>query len=59
MQELIAKRYVKALGVATGSESLANIAELFNAITAYFANKSFLQIMENPEIAKSEKSWII
>jgi F-type H+-transporting ATPase subunit delta len=59
MQELVAKRYVKALGEATGSESLANIAELFNAITAYFANKSFLQIMENPDVAQSEKESIL
>lgn len=59
MQELIAKRYVKALGEATGSESSANIAELFNAITASFANKKFLQIMENPDVAKTEKESIL
>ncbi|MCJ7765411.1 MAG: F0F1 ATP synthase subunit delta, partial [Thiovulaceae bacterium] len=59
MQELIAKRYVKALGEATGSESSANIAELFNAITVSFANKKFLQIMENPDVAKTEKESIL
>ena len=59
MQELIAKRYVKALGEATGSESLANIAELFNAIAAHFADKKFLQIMENPDVAKTEKESIL
>ena len=59
MQELIAKRYVKALGEATGTESLANIADLFNAIAANFDNVKFLQVMENPDVAKSDKESIL
>lgn len=59
MQELIAKRYVKALGEATGTESLVNIADLFNAIAANFDNVKFLQIMENPDVAKSDKESIL
>jgi len=59
MQELIAKRYVKALGEATGSESLVNIAEIFYALAANFANKKFLQIMENPDVAKADKESIL
>ena len=59
MQELIAKRYVKALGEATGSASLANIADVFNAIAACFEDKKFLQIMENPDVAKAEKASIL
>ena len=59
MQELIAKRYVKALGEATGSESLVNIADVFNAIAANFANVKFLQVMENPDVSKSDKESIL
>ncbi len=59
MQELIAKRYVKSLVEATGVESLVNIAEIFNAITANFSNEKFVMIMENPEIAKADKESIL
>jgi len=59
MQELIAKRYVKSLGEATGSESLVNIAAIFNAISESFSNSKFLAIMENPEIADADKESIL
>jgi F-type H+-transporting ATPase subunit delta len=59
MQELIAKRYVKSLGEATGSESLANIAEVFNAIAASFSNEKFTSLMENPAVAKADKESIL
>jgi len=59
MKELIAKRYVKALGEATGSESLVNVAEVFNAVAASFSDKKFLQIMENPDVSKTDKESIL
>ncbi len=59
MQELIAKRYVKALGEATGSESLESMYEIFSAITLNFSDKKFTSIMENPEIAKADKEAIL
>lgn len=59
MQELIAKRYVKSLGEATGAESLVNIAEIFNAITASFSDSKFIAIMENPEVANADKESIL
>ncbi len=59
MQELIAKRYVKSLGEATGSESLANIAEVFNAIAASFSDEKFTSLMENPAVAKADKESIL
>ena len=59
MQELIAKRYVKSLGEATGSESLVNIAEIFNAIAENFSNDKFIAVMENPEVANADKESIL
>ncbi len=59
MQELIAKRYVKSLGEATGSESLVNIAEIFNAIAGSFSNDKFIAVMENPEVADADKESIL
>ena len=59
MQELIAKRYVKSLGEATGSESLANIAEIFNALSACFSDEKFTSVMQNPEVANADKESIL
>jgi len=59
MQELIAKRYVKSLGEATGAESLANIAEIFAAIAENFSNDKFIAVMENPEVANADKESIL
>ena len=59
MQELIAKRYIKALGEATGSESLSAIAEVFNALSSSFSNKKFILIMENPEVSNADKESIL
>jgi F-type H+-transporting ATPase subunit delta len=59
MQELIAKRYVKALGEATGSESLAAIAEVFNALASSFSDAKFTLVMENPEVSNADKESIL
>lgn len=59
MHELIAKRYVKSLGEATGSESLINIGEIFNAIAASFSDDKFIAVMENPEVANADKESIL
>lgn len=59
MQELIAKRYVKALGEATGSEALENMYSVFSAISASFSEEKFTSVMENPEVAKADKESIL
>ncbi len=59
MQELIAKRYVKSLGEATGSESLMNIAEIFNALSACFSDEKFTSVMQNPEVTNADKESIL
>ncbi len=59
MQELIAKRYVKSLGEATGSESLVNIAEIFNALSACFSDEKFTSVMQNPEVTNADKESIL
>jgi F-type H+-transporting ATPase subunit delta len=59
MKELIAKRYIKALKEAVGESALENTAALFNALAAEFANEEFVQLMENPSVAKSAKLEIL
>ena len=59
MQELIAKRYVKALGEATGSDSLVAIAEVFNALASSFSDAKFTLIMNNLEVTKADKESIL
>ncbi len=59
MHELIAKRYVKSLGEATGSESLMNIAEIFNALSACFSDEKFTSVMQNPEVTNADKESIL
>lgn len=59
MQELIAKRYVKSLGEATGSESLVNVGEIFNALAASFSSDKFIAVMENPGVANADKESIL
>ena len=58
MQELIAKRYVKALGEAVGSESLSAVAEVFNALSSSFSDAKFISIMENPSVSNADKESI-
>ena len=59
MQELIAKRYVKALGEATGTKSLAAFAEVFKALSSSFSDTKFVSIMENPEVSNADKESIL
>jgi len=59
MEELIAKRYVKALGESMGSENLETIFEIFSAIAENFTSVSFTDVMENPEVTKADKVSIL
>lgn len=59
MEELIAKRYVKALKLALGSSSLESICEVFYALAKSYNDKKFISIVANPNISKKDKSDLL
>lgn len=59
MEELIAKRYVKALSQTLDKDSLKSIADIFAIIATHFEDKKFLNIIKNPNISKLDKETIL
>jgi F-type H+-transporting ATPase subunit delta len=59
MEELVAKKYIKALKNSTDIESLKNIALIFKAISESFINDKFTQIINNPDVSKEQKANIL
>jgi F-type H+-transporting ATPase subunit delta len=59
MEELIAKRYVKALTDSMNESELENVSTLFGALAAEFKNPKFDQIINSPEIDASAKETLL
>ena len=59
MEELIAKRYVKALKSIMDQDALSNSADIFSALSTQFGNTKFVEIMDNPDVEKSVKEAIL
>ena len=59
MEELIAKRYIKAIKSSSDVESMQNMTIVFAAIAESFSDEKFNQIMKNPDISASQKSEIL
>ena len=59
MEELIAKRYVKALKTVFTNEELAEVGSVFDVLAQEFKNEKYTQIIDNPHIAKSKKLEIL
>ena len=59
MEELIAKKYIKALIKDTDIESIENMTTIFSALAEAFSDVKFNAIMNNPDIAIAEKSAIL
>ena len=59
MEELIAKRYMKAIKNSSDIATLENIAEIFSAIAESFENEKFINIINNPNVSKKQKSDIL
>ena len=59
MEELIAKRYIKAIKVSSDIATLENMTEIFSAIAESFKNEKFIQIINNPDVSKNQKSEIL
>lgn len=59
MEELIAKRYIKAISNGSDISSMQNIAEIFSVLADSFRNKKFVQIIENPNVSTADKLEIL
>lgn len=58
MTELIAKRYVKAL-VSLSQENIEEYSKILGEIALAFKNAKFREIINSPEISKTDKTEII
>jgi len=59
MEELIAKRYIKALNMGSDIASMQNITTLFSALAESFENDKFVSIIANPSVKAEEKANIL
>lgn len=59
MEELIAKRYIKALNMGSDIASMQNITTLFSALAESFKNDKFVSIIANPSVKAEEKANIL
>ena len=59
MEELIAKRYIKALKTSSDLESIKEMTTVFSALAESFKNDKFLNIIDSPNINIKEKSTIL
>lgn len=59
MEELIAKRYIKAINVNADKASMQNIASVFSVLAEAFKDKKFVQIINNPNVSANDKSEIL
>ena len=59
MEELIAKKYIKALTQGLDIESVQNMTTIFSALAEAFNDSKFNAIINNPNVAISDKSTIL
>ena len=55
MNDLVAKRYVKALIEARDSQVISNISDSLNTISSAFNDEKFVSIISSPEVANCTK----
>ena len=59
MEELIAKRYIKALKGEFDLKTVQNISSVFDALADSFKDDKFVSIIINPEVNAKDKSEIL
>jgi len=59
MEELIAKRYIKAIKSSSDVELMQNMTIVFAALAESFSDEKFNQIMNNPDVSADKKSEIL
>ena len=59
MEELIAKRYVKALKSSFDLESMKDMANIFSALADSFKDDKFLNVIDSPNVSTEDKANIL
>jgi F-type H+-transporting ATPase subunit delta len=59
MEELIAKRYIKALKQSSDAQAMQNMTVIFSALAESFNDSKFMEIINNPMVSKEQKSEIL
>ena len=59
MEELIAKKYIKAVSSGSDIESTQNMSDVFSALAESFKDEKFVQIIANPNVSANAKSEIL
>ncbi len=59
MEELIAKRYVKALKESLSSDELKEALEVFNALAQVFKEQKVKEVLLSPEIKEEKKAELL
>ena len=59
MEELIAKRYIKAMRSATDSSEFETISNILDELSSAFSNEKFVQIVLSPDVTAEDKRAIL
>ncbi len=59
MEELIAKRYIKALADGNNLASIQNMADVFSVLAESFKDEKFVQIIDSPNVSTNDKAEIL
>lgn len=59
MEELVAKRYIKAIEDLTDLETFENIADIFGVLSGSFSNATVKSVLESPYVSKKEKESLL
>ncbi len=59
MEELIAKRYIKAMKIGSDIASMENATSIFSILAQSFENDKFIQIIESPDVTKDQKAELL
>jgi len=59
MEELIAKKYIKALKTTSDIASMQNITVVFSELAKSFSDEKFVNILVNPHVSAKDKSDIL
>ncbi|WP_324170824.1 F0F1 ATP synthase subunit delta [Sulfurimonas sp.] len=59
MEELIAKRYIKALKNSSDIKSMANMTIIFKTLSESFQDTKFIQVMNSTDVSNEQKLEIL
>ncbi|MEA1919201.1 MAG: F0F1 ATP synthase subunit delta [Campylobacterota bacterium] len=59
MDELIAKRYIKAMRESTDASEFESMSDMFEGLAAAFENDKFTQIVLSPDVSREDKKNLL